>query len=427
MNLKLRVLRCLWLGLFLLRLAPLAADELKVPAYTAYLEPDPEAARFSEQQGITGWKDARQKVIWFGEFKSAGTLKAALTLRLNQGASSSLRLTIAGQSHEAKATGVGRGEITNVDFGEFEIPAAGYQRLTLESLNPTGAEVGAPQELTLSGSAIQDAHFNLKPRRNAASVHLAFPVPDGTKVEWFYEEVTAVDDPVTTFYMACGFRRGYLGMQVNSPKERRIIFSVWDAGTGSTADTRTGVAKEDCVSLIAKGEGVHTSVFGGEGTGGHSHLKYQWKTGEKQKFLVTAVPVDGTFTTYSGYYFHPEKQTWMLISSMKAPKDGGYLKGLHGFSENFGGSTGHLRRKALYGNQWIRTSDGKWIELTKATFSHDQTGKADRLDRFMGVEANQFFLSHGGFVPGRRDFGTPFDRQPNVMSPTIELPKITLE
>jgi hypothetical protein len=104
-------------------------------------------------------------------------------------------------------------------------------------------------------------------------------------------------------------------------------------------------------------------------------------------------------------------------------KDGGYLKGLHSFSENFGGSTGHLRRKALYGNQWIRTADKEWIELTTATFSHDQTGKKDRLDRFMGVEKNQFFLSHGGFVPGFTKFGEPFHRGPNKLPPEIELPK----
>ncbi len=43
----------------------------------------------------------------------------------------------------------------------------------------------------------------------------------------------------------------------------------------------------------------------------------------------------------------------MLISSWKAPKTGGWLKGLYSFSENYVGDNGELRRKALYGNQWI--------------------------------------------------------------------------
>jgi len=410
-------------GWLLCLLVPCSAAELSIPADTAYMEPKVDGANFSRQQGISGWKDPANKVLWFGELKTPGKLKATVTLNLKQDVTSKLRLTVADQAHDAIGIGAEGGEVTRVDFGEFEIATAGYQRFTLESLNTAGSPIGSPQALILDGPALNEAHFNLNSRRNAASVHLAYPTPEGAQIEWFYSEVTAVDDPVTTFYMACGFRRGYFGMQVNSPTERRIIFSIWDAGNGSAANQRSEVEAENHVSLIGKGEGVHTSVFGGEGTGGHSHLKFNWKTGEVQRFLVTAQPTDKTFTIYSGYYFHPEKQEWMLISSMKAPKDGGYFKGLHGFSENFGGSTGHVRRKALYGNQWIRTADGEWTELTKATFSHDQTGKKDRLDRFMGVEGNQFFLSHGGFVPGFTKFGAPFEREANKTHPEIQLPK----
>ena len=209
-------------------------------------------------------------------------------------------------------------------------------------------------------------------------------------------------------------------MQVNSPTERRIIFSVWDSG-GEAVD-RKKVGDENRVALMAKGEGVNAGDFGNEGTGGHSHLKDQWRTGEKQRFLVTAQPTNGTFTVFSGYYFHPDKQAWVLISSWRAPKDGGWLRGLYSFSENFGGSTGHLRRKALYGNQWIRTDAGAWLELTASSFSHDGTGKSDRLDRFMGVESGQFFLSHGGFVPGFTKSGDPFIRPAVGVAPRIVLP-----
>jgi Domain of unknown function (DUF3472) len=174
---------------------------------------------------------------------------------------------------------------------------------------------------------------------------------------------------------------------------------------------------------VAKGEGVHASVFGNEGTGGHSHFKYPWKTGEKQKFVVTVKP-EGTFTDYTGYWFHPEEQQWKLLARFHAPKDGKYLRGLYSFSENFSGDTGNVVRKALYGNQWIQTSDGAWTELTRATFSHDPTGKAARLDRFMGVEGGQFFLSHGGFVDGFTKYGTPFARPGGGMPPVLKLPEV---
>jgi hypothetical protein len=205
-------------------------------------------------------------------------------------------------------------------------------------------------------------------------------------------------------------------MQVNSPTERRIIFSVWDSG-GEAVD-RSKVQSDDRVKLVAKGEGVFSGDFGNEGTGGHSHLKYLWKTGQKQRFYLTAKPVNASHTIFSGYYFHPDDKKWVLIAAWKTPKEGGWLRGLHGFSENFSGSSGHVVRKSLHSNEWILTDDGKWIELTKASFTHDETGKSIRLDRFMGVENGSFFLSHGGFSEGFTSYGTAFTRPANGGPPT---------
>jgi len=395
--------------------------ELRVPGFTAYLDPDGRGARVSQRSGVVGWTDPAAKVLWFGELKTPGKLECSVVLRLPADATSKLRLSVARQSREATVKGVEGGPVT-ADFGSFDITEAGYQRFVLESLNPPGQRCGDIDALVLNGPAAQEAHFNLKSRRNAASVHLMYPVDKETKVEAFYCEMTGLEDPVATYYMACGWHRGYFGMQVNSLTERRIIFSVWDSG-GEAVD-RGKVADENRVTLIAKGEGVVAGDFGNEGTGGHSHLVYAWKTGEKQRFLVTAKPTDTTHTIYAGYYFHPDKKQWVLISSWKAPKEGGYLRRLYSFSEDFGGSNGHLLRKALYGNQWIRTADGQWIELTTATFSHDPTGKADRLDRFMGVESGQFFLSHGGFVPGFTQSGEKFTRPATGKAPAdIVLPE----
>jgi hypothetical protein len=392
-----------------------AQAELRVPASTAYLDPDPNGARISKS-GITDWKNPDITVSWFGEIKKPGNLTAAVSLTLPNDTRTSFKLRVGNQSKEANFTGSGEAAILN--FGEFNVPQTGYVRFTLSSAQPAGSI----DALVLDGPAQEGAHFNLDPRRNAASVHLNYPVPEGTEVAAFCNEVTAVDDPVHTYYMACGFSRGYFGMQVNSPTERRIIFSVWDAGSGQSANNRSEVSEEDHVQLVAKGDGVEASVFGGEGTGGHSHLKYQWKTGEPQRFVVTAKP-DGTHTDYSGYWFHPEQRKWMLIASFRAPKDGKWLRGLYSFSENFSGNNGHLRRKALYGPQWIQTSGGEWKEITEASFSHDGTGKANRLDRFMGVERGLFFLAHGGFGPGFTKYGDRFTRPAIGKAPEFAPPK----
>ena len=399
------------------------ADSLRVPAFTAYMSPSPESARMSEEKGLLRWNDPAQSVNWYGKFETAGELSAKVEMVVAPNSKSRFKLTIGEQSREAIAEATASEEPITVDFGRFQIGSAGYQRMQLESLNADKGPIANVKAIVLDGTAIEKAHFNIKERRNAASVHLMYPVPKGTEVEAFYCEVTAVEDPTTTFYMACGWHRGYFGMQVNSPTERRIIFSVWDSG--DEAVSRDKVSDENRVKLMGKGEGVYTGDFGNEGTGGHSHLKTMWKTGEKQRFLVTANP-SGSTTIFSGYWFQPDKKEWMLISSWKAPKEGGYMRGVHSFSENFGGSNGHLLRKALYGNQWIRTPDQKWMELTTAKFSHDPTGKSDRLDRYMGVENNQFFLSHGGFVDGFAKYGDPFTRMPTDLSPAdLKLPSVT--
>ncbi len=363
-----------------------------------------------------------QKLVWYGYIKNPGTLSPTVNLALPSNDTATLRLTIAGASSEADVSGAGAAEVTAA-FRSVPIEKAGYYSFSLEGVKKSGDSFGAVKSLRLSGSATIEAHFNMKERRNAASVHLIYPVPapDENRVAWFYNEVTVKKDPVWSYYMACGFRRGYFGIQVNSPTERRIIFSVWDSGNEGV--DRGKVSAEDRVQLLAKGDDVFAGGFGNEGTGGHSHLIYPWKVGETYRFLVSAEP-DGTHTNYSGYFYFPEKKAWGLIASFRAPKDGAYLRGLYSFNENFGGANGELQRLAQFGNQWLKLADGKWIELNTAKFSHDGTGKADRLDYASGVENGRFYLSNGGFIANGVKFGDLMTRPRTGKHPTdIALPK----
>lgn len=372
----------------------LAQDTLRVPASVAYHDASTE--------------EGEQRALWFGRLGEAGELTCSVELDLDEGGPADLVLRLAGSEVRRHVTGTGHP--VTIDFGPFPIQTAGYQRFELAQLSGPPVE---PRALLLGGAPLAGAHFNLAPRRNAASVHLFYPLPEALKneeIDAFLCEVTAEQDPVWTYVMATGWHRGYFPMQVNSETERRIIFSVWDSG--EEPDERDRVAEEDRVTLVDAGEGVVTGSFGHEGTGGHSHLVFPWRTGEPQRFLVTATKDDATHTTYAGYYLRPDTRRWMLISSWRAPKEPGLLRGLYSFSENFGGANGHLLRRARYGNQWVRTADGTWHELTRATFSFDGTGRTDRLDRFGGVTGSEFFLSHGGFVEGTGTYGERFERAP---------------
>ena len=410
---------------------------LRIPANTGYLSPDPGESRPARDGTVAPFAAKGTSLNWYGRFNASGALVASVELTAPAGDTLRLRLTSSAQqapdapparsapgeiAARADVVAIGTGRPMRVPFGAVRVAGPGYVRFALASQSARDESPAVRvAALLLDGAPLTGAHFNLDARRNAASVHLRYPVDTALVITGFYDEVTAVADPVNTYYMATGFARGYFGMQVNSPTERRIIFSVWDAGDGTNAKDRSTVAADDQVRLLGKGEGVVAEVFGNEGTGGHSHLVYDWKTGSTQRFFVTAA-IDGTHTIYSGYWFHPDKQRWQLIASFRAPKDGQGLRRLYSFSENFGGSSGNIVRKALYGAQWVRLASGEWRELTTATFSHDATGKENRLDRWMGVENGQFFLQHGGFVDGFTASGASFTRPSSGKPPRIALP-----
>ncbi len=397
-------------------IAPAEAKERAIPAFTAYSLPDANGLAISEKQQASRFWPGNE-LIWYGQFKKTGDIQIAFSVRVPKGTKQSFQVRMGKQLKEIGLESK-TDELQRLEVGSFSIPTPGYIAIGCLAKDESQLKGLVIHSLLLDGNASDDAHFNLEERRNAASVHLMYPTDGISNIDRFYLEVTGKEDPENTFYMACGFHRGYFGMQVNSAKERRIIFSVWDSGKGAQADRRDQVDKEHYVQLIEKGPDVHAEVFGNEGTGGHSHLKYMWKTGEPQKFLVVSNPKEDKKTEYAGFYYHPEKQEWVLISRMLAPHDGTYLRGLHSFSENFWGSSGHIQRKALYGPQWVR-SNGEWIELTQARFSHDPTGKENRLDRFMGVEDGQFLLSHGGFVDGFTQYGQTFDRPKSSTLPKL--------
>jgi len=398
-----------------------APASIEIPAFTAYVEPDAEGIAISDQNGASGWTDPKQKLVWYGYIKDPGILHPSVKLRLAAGQTSEFKLMVEGKSSSAVATGEGA-SATTISFKDVHFAKPGYYSFSLEGIKKSAAAFGDVLSLNLVGEPATTAHFNLKERRNAASVHLIYPLPTDAKVTWFYNEVTVKTDPIWSYYMACGFRRGYFGIQVNSPTERRVIFSIWDSGNEGV--DRDKVAADDRVQLLAKGDGVFAGGFGNEGTGGHSHLIYPWKTGGTYRFLVSAEP-DGTHTVYSGYFYFPEKQAWGLIARFRAPKDGHYLSGLYSFNENFGGANGQKRRLAEFGNQWVKSADGVWTELTTAKFSHDGTGKADRLDYASGTINNHFYLSNGGFFANGVKFGDIMHRSGGGTAPTdIVLPVV---
>jgi len=369
------------------------------------------------------WKQAAKQIHFFVKIRKPGQLNVQLqfTNKWAQPIRVSVGATV------LKALLPATSKFTTIKLGKVLISDTGFVQITLSVPKNTAKMRTSIAGILLSGMAVENMHYNHKPRRNAASVHLKYPVADSIKTISFYNEITvpAGFDPIHTYYMACGFARGYFGMQVNSEKERRIIFSVWDAG--NEAVDRNKVGTENRVVLLAKGDSVIANDFGNEGTGGHSHFIYPWKTQTTYKFLVTALTDSASQTTiYSGYFYLPEQEKWKLIASFLAPKDGKNLRNLYSFSENFVGINGQLERKVLFGNQWIQNgANGQWQELTEARFSYDVTGKmGDRIDYGASVTpAGAFELWHGGFKNATANYGQSFTRAVQQNKPVIDFTK----
>lgn len=69
------MIRKILLSLSVICSAALTAQPLKVPAFTAYIEPNPNGASVSARDGVTRWSDPEQRVAWFGKIATPGELK----------------------------------------------------------------------------------------------------------------------------------------------------------------------------------------------------------------------------------------------------------------------------------------------------------------------------------------------------------------
>ncbi len=223
------------------------------------------------------------------------------------------------------------------------------------------------------------------------SVHLWYPAPEGTI---FYNEMTVEKSHTGSYFMACGFRHGYFGIQeIRNKKDKVVIFSVWDPGDQNDPES---VKTDRRVKVLHEGEGVNVSRFGNEGTGGKSMFPYQWKLGETYKFLVKA-KLDGSRTVYSAYFYLNDKKQWKHLVSFSTLASGDLLEGYYSFVEDFwrNGVSATKIHKAHYGNGWVYSTDKEWYPLTKAIFTADQTTLTNNINAGL-TESDCYFLQTGG-------------------------------
>lgn len=387
------------------------------------------ASAITTNKGITRWTDPTQRIriyVWLG---TSGTLNVRLHGMIADG-EATIRCTLGEESRQITLAQKGPGVI---EVGTFTIARPGYHHLELQGLTKTAHSFGEITGVGLTGAvAAGEVHFlrdDFHFGRRGPSVHLGYQLPENAKdITYVYSEVCVPvgQDVIGTFCMANGFSAGYSGMQVNSAKERRILFSVWSP---FQTDDPKKIPEADRIVLLGKGTDVQVGTFGNEGSGGQSFLRFPWQAGTTYRFLLRGEPTGDGSTVFTCYFFPPELGRWLLIASFRRPKTDTYVTGWHSFLENFATDTGAITREAHYTNQWARDRHGQWFAVSQARYTADATArKQARLDYAGGVTPEgRFFLRNGGFFNERLAYGATFTRTPSPDEPQIDLVRLPQE
>ncbi len=372
-------------------------------------------------EGVSNWSDSNQIIRTYFYVEQPCKIEIGIRVKIKSGTSK----IIFSFNSTTEYINLSNTEFKDIYFGEFNINKIGYHFVELQGIqkdNDTFAEVS---EILLRSNANIDFVKYIKDDfyfgRRGPSTHLIFDLPtEGIDVAWFYNEIIIPEgqDVIGSYFMANGFQGGYYGIQVNSPAERRILFSIWSP---YKTDDPSSIPEEFKIKLLKKGEDVNTGKFGNEGSGGQSYKIYTWKSRTKYKFLIGAKPTGDGSTDYTAYFFDPEVGKWDLIASFRRPKTDKYLTGLYSFLENFIPNTGVISRKGGFYNQWVCDADGTWHEIREAKFSADQTArKGSRFDYSGGVENGGFYLKNCGFTNDRTEIGTDFTRTKSKSEPAVD-------
>ena len=244
-------------------------------------------------------------------------------------------------------------------------------------------------------------------KRQCSSVHLHFEPRIGNHTAAYQEMVVEKSAPGT--YFACNnFGCGYIGVQELGHKDERgkpvrvAIFSIWDAK--DSGNNPNAAPEEERAKLVQRGEGVNTTRFGGEGTGGKSMRPFPWKEGQVIKTLVIEKEDGPNFRQIAGYIYDPAKRKWMLMSCWRIQALTRGLGGALGFVEDFKRDveSKSYERRATFGPAW-RWDGESWNMATEFRFTKDENPNMEVNCRF-NPKYGFFSLATGGDISPDEDF-----------------------
>uniref|UniRef100_A0A4D5R9G7 Scol-DUF3472 n=1 Tax=Scolopendra viridis TaxID=118503 RepID=A0A4D5R9G7_SCOVI len=365
------------------------SNELKLIPVEGKLKGGDGLSRSSDGKKFVGWTSTDAEVYWDVDFSNIGKVEINVALANSMGnTGSTLQVKVENEgkaqtlNKKTEFTG-GWDKVKLFNMGSVMIEKPGKAKIAIKALTIMGTYAGDLFYLLVKGSAADGAKVVDIIPTGADSVHLTYPTDDGSLL--FYNEVIVDETYPATFFMACGYQYGYLGMQDNDFKGKKIaIFSLWDV----VDQERTN--PDDLASVVKKGKDVTVKRFGGEGTGFQSIYNFQWNKGNKYSFLLHAKP-EGRHTIFSGFVYLPDKKQWKLLSSLKRLAGSTVLSHFYSFLEDWLQNWGQFARQASF-NPWEGDGKGNWKQLKRATFT--KTSVHDNVNAW--VDKTRFYLRTGG-------------------------------
>ncbi|PRD47269.1 DUF3472 domain-containing protein [Sphingobacterium haloxyli] len=392
-------------------------------AGNAFLTNKPErATEMITANGLANWTNAETISSVYFRVGQAGRLYMKLRAKVAPAENSStVRVSV---NDVSKKVTLSSADYETYHVGYFDVDS-GYVKVDLQGLTKTGEYFADLSHILVGGESTTAILYANDPdyyywARRGPSCHMAYTIPTTDPVEYYYGELTVPtgEDAIGSYFMSNGFSEGYFGIQVNSATERRVLFSVWSP---YNTDNPEEIPPHLRIGLNKKGDGVYTGEFGNEGSGGQSYLKYNWKAGEPYKFLLKGQPDNAGSTDFTAWIYLEDRGGWNLIASWKRPEISKYLTGFHSFLENFNPDNGHLGRRVLFANRWVRTAAGNWLPIQSAKFTVDATYKAQqRIDAIGGVENDHFYLQNGAFFSEVVAPNSSFSINPPKEAPDID-------
>lgn len=392
-----------------------------------------DGVRVDRPDGITNWVSSEAVVSLFFGVPSTGMLDLAIKGSAPLGAK--LSVEVGGKKFDVKVKTGGENIIV---IGRVQVEHKGYMRVDIRGVERKGADFGNYSALMVGGSATQGGKMVYAPAvpaeaawqywgRRGPSVHCRYDLGGRDDVRWFYNELTVPhgNDPAGIYAMANGFAGGYFGLQVAADGGRRVLFSVWS--TFKTDDPKL-IPAEFTVKGVRRGDGVTVQDFGNEGSGAQSFMAYDWQAGQTYAFLTSAeYDAETNATTFTGYFRGHDGQ-WRLVAALRQPHPSARsIVGAYSFLENFLTAQGWIDRRVNFNNQWMRTADGEWREVTRAAFSYDNTARnAIRLDYAGWADGDGFWLRNCGFFNDNTTYDTPLIRSGGGAVPQIDLEALLL-